>query len=131
MNQKEKSTLDCWQNFLVCIALHMLLPLLPLLLELWFAKTIEAKSAALTAALYAMAIGLSSRYVALLGAGIVLGFIFAATFGYLSTEPVPMLENARSASGVAVAFMFAMHIIERYYRHVVDSEEFFEFLKNR
>lgn len=46
MNQKEKSTLDCWQNFLVCIALHMLLPLLPLLLELWFAKTIAAKSAA-------------------------------------------------------------------------------------
>jgi hypothetical protein len=131
MNQKEKSTLDCWQNFLVCIALHMLLPLLPLLLELWFAKTIEAKSAALTAALYSMAIGLSSRFIAILGAGFLFGFIFSAVFGYLSTEPIPALENSLTASGAAIGFIFAVHIIERYFRHVRDEEEFFEFLKRK
>lgn len=131
MRTEEKSTLDCWQDFLVCIALHMLLPLLPLLLEWWFAKHVEAKSITLTAALYSMAIGLSSRHVALLGIGILFGFTFAATSGHLSTEPAPGLEHVGVISGVAIAFMFVWHIIERYYRHVAESEEFFEFLKSK
>jgi hypothetical protein len=131
MSADKKSPFNCWQDFLACIALHMLLPLLPLLLELWFAKGIDAKSITLTAALYSMAIGLSSRHIALLGIGFLFGFTFAATFGYLSTEPKPALENVSFISATAIAFMFAVHIIERYYRHVSDREDFFEFLKNR
>lgn len=69
MRTQAKTTFDCWQNFFTCIALHMLLPLLPLLLELWFANTVEAKSAALTAALYSLAIGLSSQFKVVLGVG--------------------------------------------------------------
>ncbi|MTV41363.1 hypothetical protein [Duganella radicis] len=86
MSAKRKTTFECWQNFLACVALHMLLPLLPLLLERWFSGAIASKSASLTAALYSLAIALSSRHVALLGVGILFGFAFAATFGYLSTD---------------------------------------------
>lgn len=41
------------------------------------------------------------------------------------------LEHVGVISGVAIAFMFVWHIIERYYRHVAESEEFFEFLKSK
>lgn len=130
MDVEENTIFDCWQNFLACIALHMLLPLLPLLLELWFAGKVEAKSAALTAALYSMAIGLSSQFIGLLGVGFAFGFVFSAVFGYLSTEP-PGLEHALDASAAATLFMFVMHAIERYYLHVRWKEEFFEFLRNK
>lgn len=130
MSAKEKTTFECWQNFLACVALHMVLPLLPLLLERWFSGEIAPKSISLTAALYSLAIALSSRHVALLGIGILLGFAFAATFGYLSTDPIPMLRSAHTSSGAAIAFMFGLHIIERFYRHIFKDEEFFEFLKS-
>lgn len=94
MKTQAKSTFDCWQNFLASVALHMLLPLLPLLLELWFAKQVEAKSAALTAALYSVAIGLSSQFRIVLSVGFLFGFTFSAAFGYLSTEPANGLANA-------------------------------------
>lgn len=131
MRTQAKTTFDCWQNFLTCIALHMLLPLLPLLLELWFANTVEAKSAALTAALYSLAIGLSSQFKLILGVGFLFGFTFSAVFGYLSTQPANGLENALAASFSAIVVVFVAHITERYYRHVRNEEEFFEFLKER
>lgn len=130
MSIKEKTVFQCWQNFFLCVVLHMLLPLLPLMLEWWFSRRIEAKSAALTAALYAMAIGLSSRHAAMLGVGFLFGFVFSAVFGYLSTDPAPTLENAAFFSGAAIVFVFVVHIIERFYRHVGRKEEFFEFLKD-
>ncbi|RFP15076.1 hypothetical protein D0T23_13890 [Duganella sp. BJB475] len=105
----------------------MLLPLLPLALELWFSGKIEAKSAALTAALYSIAIGLSSRNVAMFGAGVLLSFVFSAAFGFLSTQ-LP-LEHARLFSCAAIAIVFGVHIIERYRRHVVNQREFFDFLR--
>lgn len=108
----------------------MLLPLLPLFLEWWFAGDIDARSVALTAALYTMAIALSSRHVWLLGVGFLWSFVFSAAFGYLSTDPRPALEHVRAFSGVAIAFVFAAHIIERFVRHVRKEEEFFEFLKS-
>ena len=120
--------LSGWQNFLACLALHMMLPLLPLLLEWWFSGKIESKSAALTTALYLMAIGLSSRHVAMFSFCILLGFLFSAASGYLSTTAG--LGYAKEISCVTIVFVFISHIIERYIRHVKKKRLFFEFLKD-
>lgn len=117
---------DGWQNFLASLVLHLGLPLLPLLLEKWFSGGVEAKSAALTAALYSMAIGLSSRYVAVFGLGIALCIGFSAAFGFLARDPE--LMNAKIASYGAIGLVFVLHAGERFRRHVVRHQPFFEFL---
>jgi hypothetical protein len=74
---------------------------------------------------------LSSRYTVTFGIGFLIGVIFSAVFGYLSTEPVPLLHNVLPASGAAIVFIFAAHIIERSFRHVRGKEDFFEFLTDK
>jgi uncharacterized BrkB/YihY/UPF0761 family membrane protein len=74
---------------------------------------------------------LPSRYTVTFGIGFLIGVIFSAVFGYLSTEPVRLLHNVLPASGVAIVFIFAAHIIERYFRHVRGKEDFFEFLTDK
>jgi hypothetical protein len=116
---------DGWQNFIICVILHLGLPLLPIALEAWFAGQVEAKSAALTAALYSMAIGLSSRSVALFGFGILMCVLFSAAFGFLSRQST--LAGAEVASYLGILVIFIVHAVERYNRHVVDRIPFLKF----
>jgi len=113
-----------WQHFYFCLALHQILPLFPLILEYWFSGHVEAKSAALTAALYSIAIGLSSRNIALLGLGIVMGFLLSAVSGFLSVQP--KLAFAETVSYSTIGVIFLLHTIERFNRHVVDGTWFLE-----
>jgi len=117
-----------WQNFLFCLALHVTLPLLPLGIEWWFSGAVGEKSAVLTAAMYSLAIGLSSRNIALFGLGLIQGLIFSAAFGFLAKNP--HLNQADFASYIAIAIIMIVHIIERYNRHVVDQVPFLEFHPN-
>lgn len=118
-----------WQNFFISLVLHLGLPLLPLVLERWFSGHIESKSAALTAALYSMAIGLSSRNVALFGTSICICVTFSAAFGFLSKDPE--LVAADTLSYIVIGLVFVVHAIERYNRHVIDQQPFFEFLTGK
>lgn len=122
----ERGRFDGWQNFLISLVLHLGLPLFPLALENWFSGAVEAKSAALTAALYSMAIGLSSRNVTQFGLGIALGFMFSAAFGFLARDPG--LPYAKIYSYSAIGFVFGLHAFERFKRHVIKRKPFFEFL---
>ena len=116
---------DRWQNSLISVVLHLGIPLFPLILEKWFSGAIEARSAALTAALYSMAMGLSSRFVALFGFGIAASFLLSAIFGFLSRDPE--LIHAKIFSYGAIGIVFALHAGERYARHVIVGDPFFEF----
>jgi F0F1-type ATP synthase membrane subunit c/vacuolar-type H+-ATPase subunit K len=114
-----------WQNFLFCFALHVTLPLLPLGIEFWFSGRVDEKSAVLTAAMYSIAIGLSSRNLALFGLGLIQGVIFSAAFGFLSKTP--HLQSADIGAYCAIGFIMTVHVIERYNRHVIDQAPFLEF----
>jgi hypothetical protein len=115
-----------WQNFFVSLCLHIALPLLPLGLELWFSGAVQPKSAVLTAALYSMAIGISSQYIALFGLCILASFLFSAVFGFLSVHG--NLNAADSLAYLMIAIFAAIYIRERYVRHVRRKIDFFEFL---
>lgn len=114
-----------WQNFILCLALHVTLPLIPLGVERWFSGQVEEKSAVLTAAMYSLAIGLSSRSVAIFGWGLIQGIIFSAAFGFLSKTP--HLQSADYFAYLAILLIMCLHIIERYNRHVIDQTPFLEF----
>jgi len=76
-----------------------------------------------------IAIGLSSRNLALFGLCILSGLLFSAAFGFLSTTPHG-LHNANIGAYIAIAIIMFVHGIERYNRHVIDQAPFLEFHMN-
>jgi len=120
---------DEWGDFLTCILLHMLLPLLPLLIELWLKGAPTEGTSAITASMYSIAIGLSSRNKAMLGLCILISIIFSVVFGIVSASQTSQLSDVTLWSGVSIFSVFLLHCFERYNRHVVDCIPFWEFLQ--
>jgi len=118
---------DEWGDFFTCILLHMLLPLLPLLIEAWLKGVPTESTAAITASMYSIAIGLSSRNKAMLGLCILISIIFSVVFGVVSASATPQLNDVRFFSGVSIFSVFLIHVFERYNRHVVDCIPFWDF----
>src|SRR5277367_6083227 len=115
-----------WQNFFLCVILHLLLPLLPLGIELWQSGQITAKSATIAAAMYAISIGNSSRSRLIFGLGIVISLLFSAAYGIVIASANPLPKSA-PASFWAIGCMLLFHEIERYNRHVIEKAPFWEF----
>ena len=120
---------DNWQQYFVCLLLHLGLPFLPLLLEWLFTASIEEKSLYLFIAMYAMAIGITSTSALAFSGTLLVGLRYCAAYG-AATENV---KNASVLGGnVAVGTILAIvlvHALERFNRHVVDRLSFLEFLK--
>lgn len=145
-----------WGDFLTCILLHMLLPLLPLLMESWWSGRPTEATCAITAAMYAFGIGLSSRNKSMLGLCIIVGAIFSVVFGVVSATVAPLvaaqaaptlitaaasqpiqvsgvpaqINNVRTTALFSIAMVFLIHAMERYNRHVVDCIPFWELGKS-
>lgn len=118
---------DEWGDFLTCIFLHMLLPLLPLLIELWLKGSPSDETASITASMYSIAIGLSSRNKAMLGLCILISIIFSVVFGISSASETSKLTDVMLWSLVSIFSVFLLHCFERYNRHVVDCNPFWGF----
>ena len=113
-------------NFLACVLLHLLLPLLPVLIELLLREGVGTATLTLTAALYSMSIGLSSKNVAMFALCVLVGLIFATLFGSVALRDGPD-TLVRVASIASIGVVFLIHALERFNRHVVDCAPFFEF----
>jgi hypothetical protein len=117
------------QDFILCILLHLLLPLLPLGLELWITGRLGAKSVSLAAAMYSVSIGISSRSRALFGFAIAISLLYSMAYGFL-VGGASGLRYVEWVTGVGLALIFITHLLERYNRHVVERTPFLEFVKN-
>ena len=115
-----------WQNFLLCILLHMTLPLLPLILELWFTHTVTERTMTLSGSMYTIAIGVSSRNLALFGLATILSILLASAFGYVASGGEPLFAS-RYIPAIVMLPVFALHVGERYNRHVVERRPFLGF----
>ena len=118
-----------WQNFLLCVFLHLSIPLLPLLIEFWATASVSDKTLTLAGTVYTIAVGISSRNRALFGLAILLSITLAVAFGFAASvnEPLPA---SGYVSGIAILVMFAFHAIERYNRHVAEGRSFLRFDEN-
>jgi len=116
------------ENYLLCLLFHMLLPLLPIALELWQTKTVTDKSLTLAASMYSIAIGVSSRSRLLFGGSIIISILFAIDFG-ITTGQHASLPGTRSVVIWGICSVFGFHALERYNRHIVDRMPFWEFTK--
>ena len=118
-----------WQNFLLCVFLHLCIPLLPLLIEFWATADVSDKTLTLAGTVYTVAVGISSRNRALFGLAILLSIILGVAFGFAASANEP-LPASGFVSGIAILVMFAFHAIERYNRHVAEGRSFLRFDEN-
>ena len=115
-----------WQNFLLCILLHMTLPLLPLILELWFTHSVSERTMTLSGSMYTIALGVSSRNRALFGLAILMSILLASAFGYVASGGESLFAG-RYVPVVAILPVFVLHTGERYNRHVAERRPFLRF----
>ena len=122
--QRRKIALSKEMQVFGCVLLLQLhLPLVPLFLELWTNLTVEPRNVVLTASIYVISIGLSSRNILQLSAGIFASIIFAATYGImLNPNSKPWGAGWIAFCAIEVAIVF--HSFERYNRHVVEGEPY-------
>lgn len=119
-------------EFITCLILHMLVPLLPLLIEALKMKGWPTESTlAITASMYSISIGLSSRNKAAFSLCLFVGILFAMAFGLSigSDSDSDSLALVRVGSAITILFVFGIHSCERYNRHVVECVPFWNFEK--
>lgn len=81
----------------------------------------------ITAAMYSIAIGMSSRNSAMLAICILISITFSAVFDIVTAGSATSLDNVHLYSGGSILIVFVIHILERYNRHVADCTPFWEF----
>lgn len=130
------------QQYIVCIVMHLVFPLLPILFEYLFLHRIKTSTLTLTTALYSMALGLSSESVLNFFLSIFLGALYFAFYGVTIFVNIPetleanpsilagsredellsTLLNIITITGLGL--VFALHCLERYNMHIIDRKLF-------
>jgi len=119
-------------EFFTCLILHMLVPLLPLIIETWKMKGAPTEATlAITASMYSISIGLSSRNKAVFSLALFVGILFSMAFGFsIGTDTsVDSLPSVKFGAVVTILLVFGIHACERYNKHVVECIPFWNFGK--
>ncbi|CAI3111564.1 hypothetical protein KTH76_02220 [Acinetobacter baumannii] len=112
-----------WTAFIICILVHMLLPLLPLFIEWLLIDKISNSSYTITIAIYAMTIGASSTNSIIAILCIFIGIIFSVLYGATVSNP-KLVFDIQLWSIMALITIFVPHALERYNRHVYEKQAF-------
>lgn len=119
-----------WEEYSLCVILHMVLPLLPLGIEFWWKLQISETSVTLAAAMYSIGIGLSSRSRLQFSVTLIISILFSAAFGItIASTRTDEFQTARLIGMISITLVFLLHAAERYNRHVVECTPFLEFLE--
>jgi len=132
-----------YSQFIACILLHLLLPLIPLLLEYIVTKSVSTQSLTLIAAIYSISIGRTTKNVAQFAISIVISLIFSACYGITVQSYKTTTESATTTGEIVneyaildffailvILIIFIMHSLERYNKHVLDMVPFLNFKKD-
>ncbi|MGR5358138.1 hypothetical protein [Vibrio chagasii] len=118
-------------DFVTCLLLHMILPLLPLIIETWKTQGNPTDmTLAISTSMYSIAIGMSSRNKAIFAVGVFVSILFSIVFGMLNVTvngQSTSLPYVQGASLFTMFLIFVMHGCERYNKHVVECKPFWDF----
>jgi hypothetical protein len=117
---------DAWQQYGLCLLFHLFLPFLPLIIEYALHRRVEPKTSLLFLSVFPLSVGVSSRNRLMFGVTIVFGLIYSVFFGLISGG-LPLDQSVSDIGYYCLAGIVITHALERYNRHVVDSEPFWEF----
>ena len=129
-----------WQQFLLCLLFHLLLPLTPIVIEYFTIGYIKTSTLTISAAMYAISVGTSSKSPLEFGTWIAGSIIFAVMFGVHSSnelriEPAELnstlsaWNNSKTSAVIFMLMVLVIHGIARYNRHIIYRQPFWEFLK--
>lgn len=127
-----KGVSDELTEFFTCLILHMLVPLLPLIIETWKMKGAPTEATlAITASMYSISIGLSSRNKAVFSLALFVGILFSMAFGFAigNETSVDSLPSVKIGAALTIILVFGIHACERYNKHVVECIPFWNFGK--
>ncbi|MGO9444461.1 MAG: hypothetical protein ACLPXB_06730 [Thiobacillaceae bacterium] len=115
------------EEFLSAVLMHLFLPLVPLGLEFWFTGKLGASGLAMATAMYAIGIGNTTKFRPAFAVYLIMGFVFAAVYGYTVSQGTRGPSNATDAARYSLLFVFGSHLAERFRRHVFQKELFWGF----
>jgi hypothetical protein len=115
-----------WEYFLLSMMFVLILPLLPLFMELFATREIKPDSMAMAIAMYAVGIGVTSRSQVVFGSCLLTGIIFAVVYGVAVKSP--SVAPSGRICWFTIGLVFLIHGIERFQRHVQQRTPFLEFL---
>ena len=113
---------DSIVHWIASVALHLLLPLAPLLIERVITGSFGAVSMTLSAAMYAVSTGVGSKNVAILILSLLVFFFYSAMYGahmYASTLEHPE-ELGEHSAGTLILLMLITNTIMKFIYHVID-----------
>lgn len=142
---------DYWQQFSACVIFHMILPFSPIFIDFllnnplsWnslalfidfiMTNPVSEKSITLSASMYVLSIGVSSRNVLTFCVASVLSTIFAIAFGFISAPQSPTDQvhpNLNLGVLIFAGILSIFYISERYNRHIVSREPFLVFMSEK
>ena len=130
-----------WQQFGTCVMVHMIVPFIPIGFELLFLGHIRTSTLTITAAVYSIALGVSSEsqlqfFFAFLVSMVYCGF-YGVTVFYNSSNsensPVhPLFTESiiKNITAIGLILVFLVHLVERFQRHVRARKPFVYFNQN-
>lgn len=117
-----------WQQFLTCLGLHFLLPLLPFGWELIADGQVTPGTLTVGGAVYVLALGASSRNMLLFAIALIFALVYMLLDALLTAKnPFAMTYGAR-AVWWSMAAVVLIHVGERYNRHVMERTPYWEFI---
>lgn len=115
-----------FEQYGLCLLFHMMLPFLPLGIELASQERVAPKSVLLFLAIYPIGIGVSSHSQLMFGATVIVGIMYSAFFG-LTSGGVVVTEWIYTVGYLSLGAIVLVHAGERYKRHVRAGETFWKF----
>jgi hypothetical protein len=129
-----KSMPLAWQQFLLSVLFLVVVPLSAIVADLAIKGEVADQDLYLTLAVYFVATGATSRSQLILGVSIILSAAYFVSYGVVVARPLacPPIAPGHSLVADAVIYGFpliftAFSAIERYKRHVMKAEKFWDF----
>jgi len=115
------------QHFIVSLLFHLCLPLLPLVVEYMFTGNLSQKSLVLTGSIYCFTIAVSSKYMFIFAAYLLIGIILSFYYGVCQIQVAEVFPIHTNLTFWAVVLVFLTHAIERWRRHCILCEPYIIF----
>lgn len=119
-----------WDKFVLCLIMHMVIPLAPLIIE-YVVKNANVSTVSLliSTSMYCLSLGSSSKKTSVFALSLAISLILAALYGTVVLVEGSNTTNIINKSYIyfVLSVFFILHIIERFKRHAVDQEPFWNF----
>ncbi|MDY5106982.1 MAG: hypothetical protein SPE78_07655 [Actinobacillus minor] len=119
-----------WDKFFLCIFMHMVLPLAPLIIELLLKSgSVSLSSLLISTSMYCLSLGSSSKKTSIFALSLVVALILTALYGGAmhANEEYNSKKIDTFYIYCVLGLFFIIHLIERFKRHAIDCEAFWNF----